>query len=404
MEKKTKKKQGKKVLQNRNKSENKKSKKEKIALFHPWIKSRGGAEKVVLRIAEALGDVDIYTWSYKKEDSFHEFKNHNVIVIGNKISEKLSRKHFIRGLIPFISKNNIPLKNYDKFIVSTSGVGEFILFKNYLPGNTYVYAHTPLREANKNIIKWNLKNNRYNLFQKTIYKTLVKIYNVFEKRAWKKTDYPIFNSELSKKRAEDKGLLKNKESGIVYPPIEIGEKKKKAQDKKYLLYVSRINSPKRQDVLIKAWNKIRKDFPDYKLVLVGNIDNKKYYEKIKKELNESIKIKENVSSEKLDELYRNCSAGIFLGYEEDFGMVPLEILSYKKPLIAPDIGGYFDLMKNHPLFYKIKEKHDNKEMAEEVSNKLRNFLKNKKEISKSKRKINKINVPDFDKEIRRVLG
>ena len=28
--------------------------KKKIALFHPWIKSRGGAEKVVLEISERL--------------------------------------------------------------------------------------------------------------------------------------------------------------------------------------------------------------------------------------------------------------------------------------------------------------------------------------------------------------
>jgi len=384
--------------------------KQKIALFHPWIKSRGGAERVVLDfLKNTKNKVDVYTWIYDKENTFEEFKDYKVEIVGNKLSKKLSKKHFLRGLIPFISKSEIPLKRYNKFLISTSGVGEFITFKNYLLGKTYAYVHTPLREASENIIKWNMRN-RYGLIKKIIYKTLVKIYNILEKNAWKKIDYVIFNSELSKKRALKKGLLKNKKNEVIYPPIKILKKNKKTSDKKYFLYVSRINPPKRQDVLIKAWNQVRENFPEYKLILIGNKENKGYLKKIKENLNDTIEIRSNISDEELDKLYRNCSAGIFLGYEEDFGIVPFEIASYGKPLLAPNIGGYFDLIKQNPLFIKIEEKHNNKEMIKEVSEKLDYFLKNKYKYKKSKIKNNKktqINYSDskdFTNKIERILG
>ena len=69
-------------------------------------------------------------------------------------------------------------------------------FRNYKKGKTYAYCHTPLREANKKIILWNL-NNRYkgNFIRKNIYLIAVKIYKIFEKKAWKKLDVVIFNSE-----------------------------------------------------------------------------------------------------------------------------------------------------------------------------------------------------------------
>ena len=46
----------------------------RIALFHPWIKSRGGAERVVLEfVKNSVHDVDLYTWVYDEESqTYHE--------------------------------------------------------------------------------------------------------------------------------------------------------------------------------------------------------------------------------------------------------------------------------------------------------------------------------------------
>ncbi len=377
--------------------------KEKIALFHPWIKTRGGAEKVVLKLAKELDSkVDIYTWIYDSEKTFPEFKKLNVRVLAPKFARKLSRAHILRGLfLPFSLFSKIPLEKYDKFLISTSGVGEFIAFRNYKPGKTFAYVHTPLREANKKIVKWNLEN-RHKGIKKYPYILAVKIYRAFERKAWKKIDHVIFNSELSKSRAEEHKLLKNKKHSVVYPPVEI-PKKSKIKKGDYFLYVSRINPPKRQKELIEAFKRFSKDYPELKLVLVGTPDNEKYYDEIKKiSEGSNVELKQNLSNEELNELYNNCLAGVFLGYQEDFGIVPLEVIGRGKPLFAVEEGGFVGVIKDNPLFHKIKEKHASDEMIQEITNELKSFVR--KKLDDKKKKSSKIKLNDFVKDMRRELG
>jgi len=368
----------------------------KIALFHPWIKSRGGAEKVVLEILKkSKHKIDLYTWVYDRKNTFKEFKNFNIKVIAPKFSQKIARTYLLRGLfLPLSVFSRIPLKKYDLFLISSSGVAEFITFRNKIKGKTLAYIHTPLREANKKIVKWNLKQKR-NFLKKGIYLGAVKIYRFLEKKAWRNLDILIFNSELTKDRAKDSKILKNKPYSIIYPPIEL-VKTKKRKSENYFIYVSRINPPKRQLELLKAWKNFNRKYPKYKLILVGAFENKQYSEKIKKMVKEipNIELKSGVDKE-LERLYANCLAGLFLGYQEDFGMVPLEIVNYGKPLIAVDEGGFVDAIGD---FHKIKEKHESHEMVKEIERALEDFIKTRKRKTK-----NKIKERDFIKEIDEVL-
>jgi len=223
--------------------------KKKIAIFHPWIKSRGGAEKTVLELLKNFKGSELYTWVYEKDNTFEEFKKYKINVIGNNFFRRFSHSNILRGLFLISSfSSKIPLEKYDLFLISTSGVGEFILFKNYKPGKTYAYVHTPLRDADKDIINWNLKNKHRNIISKTIYLLAVNVYKTLEKISWKRIDHAIFNSELSLERAKKRNLIKNKKFSVVYPPTDINRTEKiKTQRKNYFLYPSRINPPKRQD-------------------------------------------------------------------------------------------------------------------------------------------------------------
>ena len=324
----------------------------KIALFHPWLKSRGGAERVVLEfLQKTQHDVDVYTWVYDKKNTFEEFEKYNVHVIAGKIAKKISRNFLLRGLfLPLSLFSKIPLENYDLFFISTSGVGELIILRNWKKGKTVAYVHTILRDAYEDIVSWNLKYRYKNLLSKIIYLFFVNIYRIFEKIAWKRIDKVIFNSELSKERAEKHDLLNNKENesiSVVYPPVDLAKfngKQKKQIKEKYFLYVSRFNLPKRQDILIKAWKKFHEINPDYNLILVGNPENKNYFRKIQNMANKvsNVERKTKVDDKKLLELYSNCEGVVFVPFLEDFGIIPFEALAMGKPLIAVDKGGYVD--------------------------------------------------------------
>jgi glycosyltransferase involved in cell wall biosynthesis len=368
----------------------------KIAIFHPWIKSRGGAEKVILELLEkSKYQFEVYTWVYDKENTFPEFEKYKIIELFPKIGKRLARLHLLRGLfLPLCLFKKLPLEKYEKFLISTSGLAEIITFRNYKKGQTYAYVYTPLREANKKIIKWNLENRYKKRYSKNKYILSTKIYKFIEKLSWKRLDKIAFISSLSAERAKDHNLISKEKPKIIFPPVDIERFRKissSAQD--HFLYYSRLNPPKRQDLLIEAWKIFIKKYPNIKLIIAGTPENKKYSEKIQKMANETpgIEIKLNVGENELESLVAKSIAGIFLGYSEDFGIVPLEILSAKKPLIATDEGGYVDLIKNHKQFYPIKEDISRKKMIENISDALDKFMSQKNKKGSTK----KIKLNDF---------
>ncbi|GAH04838.1 unnamed protein product, partial [marine sediment metagenome] len=218
--------------------------KKRIALFHPWIKSKGGAERVVLELLKNKKyDIDVYTWVYDEKETFEDFKKFNINMIAPEIARKFSRFYLLRGLFfPVSLFSKIPLKKYDLFFISTSGLAELITLRNYKKGKTFAYVHSILRASYKDDIKWNLKYRYKKPFLRSLYLIATKIYRVLEKIAWKKIDVAIFNSELSVERAKNHNLLGNKKINIVYPPVNVHKLKKvKTKNKNYFLYISRFN-------------------------------------------------------------------------------------------------------------------------------------------------------------------
>jgi len=354
----------------------------RIALFHPWIKSRGGGEKVILEILKNKNhEVDIYTWVYDKENTFDEFEKFKINVIAPKIAKKLSRYYVLRGLFfPISLFSKIPLEKYDLFLISTSGLAELITLRNHKPGKTFSYVHTILRASYSEDIKWNLKHRYKDSFSKLLYLIAAKIYLKLEKISWKKIDVAIFNSELSFQRTKKHDLINGKKTHIIHPPIEVDKfKKLKIKKGDYFLYVSRFHPTKRQDVLIRAWSEFTKKHPEYRLILGGNIENRKYFDHIKNlaRKTKNIEIRTNVQDDERLKLFAGCLAGIFIPFIEDFGIVPFEILATGKPLITVNKGGYTDLIKEIPQVTLINEKYNEKEMIKETMEGLERFLRSK---------------------------
>ena len=97
--------------------------------------------------------------------------------------------------------------------------------------------------------------------------------------------------------------------------------------------VNRLVWPKRVDLAIKACKQL-----GLNLKIVGQ-------GKAEAELKElagddrRIEFLGYVGDEHLAELYQNCKAVFYLAEEEDFGMTPVETMSFGKPVIALRSGG-----------------------------------------------------------------
>jgi glycosyltransferase involved in cell wall biosynthesis len=110
---------------------------------------------------------------------------------------------------------------------------------------------------------------------------------------------------------------------------------------KYILSVGRLTYYKGQDLLINAWKNIEKDFPELKLVLVG--ENWGLKQKLVSMINEynlkNVLLMNSVNMETLHALYEGALAVAAPSRFEAFHRIALEAWSHKKPIIALDLGG-----------------------------------------------------------------
>jgi glycosyltransferase involved in cell wall biosynthesis len=372
----------------------------KVLLFHPWLKSKGGGERLVYEyFRRSKHKIKIMSWIYIREKTY-DFGEKNVINLYDRKFERIFRQYLVRGGLLFLDRliRRFDVDDFDLLLISTAGIAELLLYNQNFNMPKVLYSHSILRAAYKYDIYWNLKYRIPNI-EVLPYKVALNVYNFLEKRMWKKVDFAIFNSELSRKRALDKNLIDINKTDVIYPGVDI-QNIYNDNPEDYFLYVARFALPKRQHILVKAFAKFVKKYPEYKLYLVGGIENNKYYLKILKLIKEhnlqnNVKIFVNVSDEKLRELYAKSLACVYIPYMEDYGIVPFEAISAGKYLINVYPAGSYELLKNAPGIYWIKERFYEESMINEVYNSLEYFVKNKDKLIE-KGKENKDYIKNID--------
>ena len=314
----------------------------KIALFVPWIKSKGGMERTELNILKnSRHKIDVYTFDYEKEKTFSDFEKFNIIRLKNREYRKYST--VMRGIVlgMDILFTKVDLSKYDVLLISTSGIAELFAIRNHAKVNI-AFTHTQLRIAHEFYDYYRKKS----LLYKILLPPIVFIYKRIEKIAWKHIDYSIVQSEEVKDRFRRHGTFSTERVFKVSPPLDLSGVKISKKTKKFFLYNSRFTDYKRQDLAIEAFKRSGLQKNGFKLVLSGFIEDEKYFKKLKKAANKYIVFKPNISEKELKQLYRDCYATVFLAVNEDTGLVPLESLAYGKPVITVNEGGPKEFITN----------------------------------------------------------
>ncbi len=317
-------------------------KKIKMAIFVPWIKSKGGVERAILKVLEDKKyDCDVYTFFYDKDRTFTDFNRYNVVVLG-----RAEPKGFIgRGIGLFSRMIFTKIKNleeYDIFMISTAGIAEFITFRNRHK-KTVAMCHTPLRTAHT---MYDYYRNE-NLKNRVLLPLIIPIYRLLERSAWKRIDYSIVFSEEVKRRIVEYRLLPGDRIFNLGPHVNYSRiKKARIQTEKIIFYPSRFIKYKRQDLAVKAFNLSGIAKYGFKLVIAGFAEDEKYFQRIKSMESGSIVVRSDLSEEELNRFYSGCYATLFLAINEDTGLTPLESLAYHKPVISVNEGGPKEFIKD----------------------------------------------------------
>ncbi|SFC63995.1 Glycosyltransferase involved in cell wall bisynthesis [Algibacter lectus] len=297
----------------------------KVAVIHYWFVTRRGGEKVVESILSLFPGADVYTLFYDKEGYGDHLKNHKVYT--SVLDKPFLRKRYqkIFPLYP-IGIKSLKLKDdYDLIISSESGPAKGISNKNNIPHLCYI--HSPMRYC------WGFSEEYLQSVKPMLRPVLAFFFNrlkQWDKTTIKGVDLYVANSENVAKRVMH---FYNRDAKIVYPPIADNLFEKPLMiNKERDVYLSfgAITPYKKIDLLVDAFNLNGK-----KLIVIGRGSE---MDKYKSKAKSNIEFMGELPWDEIEAVFARSKALLFPG-EEDFGMIPLEVMSYGIPVIAYKKGG-----------------------------------------------------------------
>ncbi len=300
----------------------------KIALVHDYLIRLGGAERVFLSLKKIFPQAETFTLLYDKKKMGKYFSGNRVNTSFLQGFPRFWRKRH-KYLLPFLptAPESIDLRDFDLVISSSSSFIKGVITR---PKSIHIcYCHSPMRfgwDAYANYVKQQRKGILTNL----AIRLMMHYIRLWDRSAAKRVDYFIANSKATAQRIKK---YYGKKSKVIYPPVDLGEEaleNNNLSGKDYFLIVSQLTPYKRIDLAVDAFNKL-----ELPLVVIGQGPERKNLEKMARK---NIKFLGWQSDETTKKYFRNCRAFIFPG-EDDFGIAPVEAMSYGKPVLAYRKGG-----------------------------------------------------------------
>lgn len=337
----------------------------KVALVHDYLREYGGAERVLEALHEIWPEAPVYTLVYLPE----------FLGPHRKRVEKWDIRPIIFSRTPFLSKitsllrllapllfARLDLSGYDIVIVSATGAynPNFVKTK---PGVHFCYCHTPPHYLYGYPTAREWKKYWWVRVPAEIANHFLRLLDF---QSAQKVDHFIANSKNIAQRIEK---FYRRETAVIYPPVDIAAGpaaryphptssltlraldggpplvSPAATNKDgYFLTGGRLARAKRIDLAVKACTKLGLPLKVFGRMFAG------YGEELKRmaacppksagrRWRPTVEFLGEVSDEQLAQLYAGCRALIFPTEDEDFGIVPVEAMSFGRPVIAFRSGG-----------------------------------------------------------------
>lgn len=132
----------------------------------------------------------------------------------------------------------------------------------------------------------------------------------------------------------------------LYHPPPLADRLQPGEQGDYILYPSRLEPQKRQELLIQAMRLVR---TPVQVVLAGSSGDAQHYETLIQQngAGDRVTMRGFVSDEELVRLYANALGVCYLPFDEDYGYVTLEgMLAGKPVVVARDSGGAAEFVEH----------------------------------------------------------
>jgi glycosyltransferase involved in cell wall biosynthesis len=309
----------------------------RVAIIHDWLTGMRGGEKVLEVLSELFPKADIFTLIHFPGRVSRQIEKHRIFTsfLQNCPGVEKRYRYYLPLMPHAIERFNF--KDYDLMISSSHCVA-----KAAIPGEKskhWSYCHTPMRYI------WDQYDEYFGAGRAAVTTRLAMGLVRRRLQRWdvasaERVHHFIANSENVSRRIQ---RIYKRESSVIYPPVDYDfysqrdDRDKDTHVSPFFLMVSALAPYKRIDLAIEAFNRNRKQ-----LLIIGSGQDET---RLRAMAGPNIHFAGWLNAEQLRWNYARCQALIFPG-EEDFGIVPLEVMSAGRPVIAFRRGGALETVED----------------------------------------------------------
>ena len=331
----------------------------KVALVHDWLNGMRGGEKILEVLAEIFPGADIFALLCQPEKLSETI---NKLPVHTSFIQSLpGRRRYYRYYLPFFPRaiEGFDLQGYDLVISISHCVAKGI---NAPPGAVNIcYCLTPMRYV------WNFGKEYFGA-RRYIMKPVLDYLKRWDLRSSRR---PQVYFSISQNVANRIKRYYNKDSIVIYPPVNTDFFVPGRRDGDYYLVVSALVPYKRIDIAVDAFNELK-----LPLVVVGSGTE---YNRLRDKAGPNIEFLGWQEDTVVRDYYAGCKAFLFPGIE-DFGITMLEAQSCGRPVIAYRSGGAQETVNEQiptGLFFNQQTKESLIQAVLELSARKKDFDKNR---------------------------
>ena len=311
----------------------------KIALVHDWLLNIGGAEKTLRTLHEIFPSAPVYTLFYNKKftDKFMSDADIKPSFL-QKTYQRIRTHKLLTPLLP-IAIESIDLSEYNLVISSSVSFSKGLILK---PKTRHIcYCYSPMRQ----VWDWHAEyKNESHLAPGIVISLFQHFFRIWDRLASTRVDEFIAISENVRRRIKK---YYRRDSVVIYPPVNqlpvvSGQwsvkptENCKLKTENFFLIVSRLFKHKNIDIAVEAFNKL-----EWPLIIIGEGPE---LGRLKKLTRSNVKFLGYQTDDAVRSYYAECLAFI-MPQEEDFGITPIEAMSFGKPVLALKRGGALEYVQ-----------------------------------------------------------
>ena len=298
----------------------------RVALAHDYLTQRGGAERVVLAMAEAFPGAPLHTSLYDAPRTYDEFRTLDVRAGPLNAVPLLRRQH--RLALPLLAAGVSRMRiDADVVLCSSSGWAHGMQTDGY----KIVYCHSPA--------KWLYAPDRYFSGTWPVSRRLLtpmqSRLEQWDRRAAASADRYVVNSTMVQAWVQD---VYGIQADVLHPPhtvdVHSAAEPVLGVEPGFVLLVSRLMPYKNVRAVVEAAALL----PRERLVVAGVGPQEAALRAL---AGPNVTFVGRVPDEQLRWLYANCR-GTVSAAQEDFGLIPLESAAFGRPVAVLRWGGFLD--------------------------------------------------------------